>query len=200
MNTDDKTTKTGQPLQSKPFAALPTLIPAFENGAFTGGAYKAELVLLRGVEGGARLHVWFGHDQRPHNHPWKWIDCKVLCGGYSAVEYTPNGSGSYNERRVELNAGDPEHRLNHETHHQIVEIKPGTVTVMSFGPTIGDGKQWGNLVKTDEGFRYEANTMQPGFLDALRHLNPHLRPEGWNDPYAEMPVPNVQELMAAAGL
>lgn len=196
------TTKTGQPLQARPFTSKPpTLIPSFQEGVFTGRAYKAEVVLMRSPDGGARQHVWFEADPRPHNHPWKYIDCKVLHGEYTAVEYRPDGNGGYTEHEVTLRAGDPEHRVNYETHHQVTKVAPGTVTVMSFGPIIGDGKQWGNLVKDGETYRYEPNSSPPGFLDALRHLNPHMpRPEGWVDPYAHMPVPDVQELMASAGI
>ena len=125
------TTKTGQALQVRPFVSSSTLIPAFENGVFTGLPYKAELVLFRGANGGARQHVWFQADPRPHNHPWAWIDCKVLVGKYTSVEYIPNDAGSYDERTITLNAGDPEHRLVYEAHHQVVLVEPGTISVMS---------------------------------------------------------------------
>ncbi|HET7505057.1 MAG TPA: hypothetical protein VFK02_28760 [Kofleriaceae bacterium] len=194
------TTRTGQALQVRPFASRPTLIPQLVNGEFTGKPYKAELVLLRGMEGGGRLHVWFTPDPRPHNHPWSWIGCKVLSGRYVSTEYVPDGAGGYTVRTVTLSAGDPEHRVDHHTHHQVFEVEPGTVSVMTFGPVIGDGKQWGNLVETAGGYRVEPSCVPSSFLDALRHLNPHVRPDGWADPYAHLPVPDVDELMAAAGL
>ena len=195
------TTKTGQRLLAPAFSSTPTLIPCFREGKFTGRAYKAELVLLRSTEGGARQHVWFEPDPRVHNHPWEFIDCKVLWGRYVAVEYRPNGSGGYDEVSVELRAGDPEHRLTHGSFHQVREVTPGTVSVMSFGPVVVDGKRWGHLVGSKEdGWQYEPNTMQPGFLDALRHLNPHMRPAAdWLDPFSEYPVPTVQELVTGGG-
>jgi len=190
-------TKTGQKLQVSPFASVPTLIPSFSEGAFAGRAYKAELVLLRSADGGARQHVWFEPDPRIHNHPWEYIDCKVVWGRYVAIEYRPNGNGGYVETTLELRAGDAEHRVSHDTHHQVLEVLPGTVSLMTFGPVVGDGKQWGHLVGgKDEGWKYEANTTPEGFLDALRHLNPHMRPAGWVDPYAALPCYTVQELMA----
>lgn len=199
------TTKTGQALQARPFTSQVTLIPAFHDGAFTGRPYKAEQVLLRSPAGGARLHVWFEADPRPHNHPWEWIACKVLHGFYQAVEYVPDPTAlspqpRYSEHAVDIKVGDPEHWLSHDMFHQVVSVEPGTVSVMSFGPIIGDGKQWGNLVKEGASYRYEPNSLQPGFLDALRHLNPHMRPPEWVDPYAAMPIPDVQALMAEAGL
>lgn len=193
-------TKTGQALQVKPFVSKPTLIPEFVSNEFTGKAYKAELNLMRSLEGGARLHVWFGPDRRPHNHPWRYIVCKVIHGGYTAIEYVPDGTGGYTERIVRLRAGDPEHRVEHETHHQVLEVEPGTVSTMCFGPVIADGKQWGNLVKDGDSFRYEPNSSPAGFLDAMRHLNPHMRPEGWVDPYAHIPVVDVNESIASVGL
>jgi hypothetical protein len=148
--------------------------------------------------GGARLHVWFEPDPRPHNHPWKEIDCKIVHGSYRSVEYHPSTDGQYAARDVVLRAGAVEHRLDHEVFHQVVSVEPGTVSVMTFGPVIGDGKQWGHLVKDGSSYRYEPNTLQPGFLDALRHLNPHMRPSDWVDPYAAMPIPDVQDLMEKA--
>jgi hypothetical protein len=124
----------------------------------------------------------------------------VLRGSYTAVEYVPDGNGGYTERQVTLAGGDAEHRVEYETHHQVVEVEPGTVTLMSFGSVVGDGKQWGNLVKEGDAYRYEPNSSPPGFLDALRHLNPHMRPDGWVDPYADMPVPDINELMTSVGL
>lgn len=192
------TTKTGQKLQSLPFTSVPTLIPSFSEGKFTGRAYKAEMVLLRSPEGGARQHVWIEPDPRPHNHPWEYIDCKVVWGSYRAVEYRPNASGGYDESLVVLRAGDPEHRLTHDAFHQVIEVMPGTVSLMTFGPIVGDGKQWGHLVGNKEaGWWQEPNTTPPGFLDALRHLNPHMRPADWVDPYAAMPLETVHELVAS---
>jgi hypothetical protein len=197
------TTTSGQPLQMRPFTTKPTLIPQLgEDGKWNGNIVKIEQVLLRGLEGGARLHVWMGPDPRPHNHPWEWIDCKVLRGRYTADEYERTEYDNYKESKVTLSAGDSEHRVKHDTHHQITNVEPGTITVMSFGPIVGDGKQWGHLVKTDEvGYQVMPATSTMGdFLNALRHCNPHMRPADWVDPYAEMSVPNVDDLMASVGL
>lgn len=207
-------TKSGQPLFARPFSSKVTLIPSLVNGVFTGRPYKAELVLARSLMGGARQHVWFEPDPRPHNHPWQYIDCKVIHGRYTAIEYTPvmkdeggldfeysPQTSLYEERIVVLCAGDAEHRLVHECYHQVVKVLPGTITVMSFGPVVGDGKRWGNLVRVSGNrYRHEPNSTSSDFLNALRHLNPHMRPDGWVDPYEHIPVPDVQELMAAVGL
>lgn len=195
------TNTSGQPLQTRPFTTKPTIIPQLgPDGRWNSKVVKIELVLLRGLDGGARQHLWIGPDPRPHNHPWEWIDCKVLRGGYTAVEYLPDGNGGYTETTIILRAGDPEHRVDYNTHHQIVEVEPGSITLMSFGPIVGDGRQWGHLVKKGDSYAYEPAQPMGSFVDALRHCNPHLRPEGWVDPYADMPVPDLQELMTAVGL
>lgn len=195
------TTKTGQALHARPFASKVTLIPHFVNGEFTGKPYKAELVLFRSSDAGARLHVWFAADPRPHNHPWEHITCKVLHGSYTAVEYFDTAKpDEFNVHEVTLNADSDEHSLNHDSFHQVVKVEPGTISVMSFGATVGDGKQWGNLIVGEGKYKYEPNSLQPGFLDALRHLNPHMRPADWVDPYAHLPAVDVNELMAETGL
>lgn len=196
------TTTSGQPLQSRPFSMKPIIIPQFVNGKFTGKVCKIEMVLLRSLDGGARQHVWLAPDIRPHNHPWEFIDCKVLYGGgYTATEWIPNDDGTYTERVTTLRPGDPEHRVTHKEYHQITEVVPGTVTVMTFGPVVGDGRQWGHLVKDADGnWAHDSNTNQEGYLDAMRHFNPHMQPAGWVDPYAHLPVPTVEELLASVGL
>lgn len=197
------TTTSGAPLQTRPFTTKPTLIPQLgPDGRWNGKIVKIELVLLRGLGGGAREHLWIQPDPRPHNHPWAWIDCKILRGSYKAIEYRPDGDGSYTEHEVTLRAGDPEHRVCYDTHHQIVEVEPGSISVMSFGPIIGDGKQWGHLVKNGDGtYSYDPATNTSGdFVNALRHCNPHMRPADWVDPYVDMPVPNIDDLMATVGL
>lgn len=197
------TTTSGAPLQTRPFISRPTLIPQLgPDGRWNGNIVKIEQVLLRGLDGGARLHMWIGPDPRPHNHPWEWIDCKILRGGYCAVEYIPDGKGSYTEQELNLSAGDSEHRVEYLTHHQITGVQPGTISVMSFGPVVGDGKQWGHLVKNEDGtYRYDPATNTSGdFVNALRHCNPHMRPADWTDPYGDLPVPDINELMANVGL
>ena len=196
------TTTSGASLQQRPFSTRPTIIPQFVNNQFTGRACKIELVLMRSLEGGARQHVWLAPDQRPHNHPWDSIDCKVIYGGgYTATEWLPNGDGTFREVTTTLRAGDPEHRLLHGAYHQITEVVPGTVTVMTFGPVVGDGKQWGNLVPDGNGgWVHDSNINQDGFMDALRHFNPHMAPAGWVDPYASTPAPTLEELLASVGL
>lgn len=42
-----------------------------------------------------------------------------------------------------------------------------------------------------------------GFLPALQHLNPHLRPKNdpnWIDVYADMPTPTLDEVLKSVGL
>lgn len=73
------TTTSGGPLQSRPFSMKPTLIPQLDSaGTWTGKVVKIEQVLLRGYDGGARLHLWIEPDPRPHNHPWEWIELRDL--------------------------------------------------------------------------------------------------------------------------
>lgn len=205
------TTKTGQKPVG-PFKSLPTMIPQFVDGQFTGKPYKIELVLLRGNGkgkngGGARKHVWLFPDPRLHNHPWKEIFCKAVYGWYTAKECVRNDQGGYTEREITLSAGDPEHIVPHDVFHQVIRVMPGTITIMTFNELVDGPGNWGNLMKDDdEGWYIDQNTNQPGFLDAIWHLNPHMRPvakEGeapWVDPYAEMPVPDLAELLASVGL
>jgi hypothetical protein len=195
------TTKTGQAQTVRAFSGVPTMIPQFVDGMFTGQPYKVEQVLYRDADGGARQHLWLAPDARPHNHPQQWIACACLHGWYRAIEYHRIGEGEYQERHVTLRSGTPEHLVEHDVYHQIVEVFPGTVTVMRYGPTIGDGKDWANLiVRTSprQPYTVDRNTNQPGFLDALRHLNPYMRPSGWVDPYCAMIVPTIDSLFAAA--
>jgi hypothetical protein len=195
------TNTSGHLLLQKPFLTRPTVIPQFLDNKWTGKVFKIEQVLARSLDGGAKQHVWLAPDPRPHNHPWAWIDCKILRGSYTAMEYIPNGDGTFTEVTVTLRAGDPEHRLVHGAYHQIVEVEPGTITVMSFGPIVGDGRQWGNLVKNAEGvWVHDSNINIDGYLDVMRHFNPHLQPAGWVDPYAHLPVPTLEELLATVGL
>lgn len=199
------TTSTGQALLSLPFMSMPLLIPSFDaGGEFTGEPYKAELVLARSHLGGARMHVWFKPDPRPHNHPWALISSRVIHGWYRSIEHrpiplderTPVPEHQFSEHHVVLREGDDEHIVRYTTYHQLVEIMPGTVSLMSFGPVVGDGKQWGHLVRAADGtMKHEPNVPNPKFLDAMRHLNPHTRPEGWVDPYASFPTVSLQDLI-----
>jgi hypothetical protein len=150
-------------------------------------SHRQERRCSSAVSTGARQHLWLIADPRPHNHPWEWIDCKVLRGSYKAIEYIQDDKGDFIERAIVLHAGDPEHRLLHGEHHQVIEVEPGTISVMSFGYVVGDGKQWGHLRVEDGVYIYELAQPMGGFVDALWHCNPHLRKEGWVDPYADQP-------------
>ncbi len=215
------TTKTGQPLITAPFAAQPILIPEFRAGKFTGMPYKIERVLRRGdpetdeggdpetEEGGAREHLWFAPDLRPHNHPWTRIWCKVLHGWYRANEWRDiDGAGQWDDRIVTLRAGDPEHVVDHDTYHAVIEVMPGTHTVMTFGAATGEGamrgRDWNHLEVPENGdgmgFHIVSPAVDGEFMDAYRHLNPSVkRPEGWVDRYAHMPVPTIESLIAGLG-
>ena len=193
-------TVTGQSLQTRPFKSSVVLIPQILiGGIFTGLPYKAELVLMRGELGGARQHVWFAPDPRPHNHPWEYIDCKIIKGQYTSKEYVTNND-TFDHKIVQLHEGDPEHRVLHSTYHQVYSVTPGTISIMSFGKTIGDGQQWGHLTDNNGVHSTYPNTPDPVFLNALRHLNPSIRPIGWEDPFDNMPVPSIDELMNDCGL
>lgn len=163
------------------------------DGRWSGDIIKIEQVLVRGLDGGARLHVWLGPDPRPHNHPWEWINCKVIRGSYTAIEYIPH-NGTYVEATEVLSVGEPEHCVEHDIYHQIVKVEPGTISIMTFGPVVGDGKQWGHLKKQGKR-KYTVELAQPdsAFVDALRHCNPHLRPAGWVNPYEGECVPTLAD-------
>lgn len=196
------TTLTGAPLQSRPFSSLPTLIPHLgPDGRWSGGIVKVEQVLLRSPEGGARAHLWIQPDLRPHNHPWRRITCRVIRGSYRAREWLPFTFGDYREQVIELTPESHEHSVDHATYHQVEEVRPGTVSIMSFGAIVGDGKQWGQLALKPSGRHVPEPAMQvDGFVDALRHCNPHLRPGGWTDPYADQRVPTLDEVLASVGM
>lgn len=203
------TTTSGAPLHTSAFNSKPTIIPrTSSDGLWYGQFVKIEQVLFRSPKGGSRLHYWLGSDMRIHNHPWDWITCKIVRGAYEAEEYKPclveahEGTHEslvtrWERSRKSLLEGSDEHKVQHEVYHQITRVVPGTISVMTFGPVVGDGQQWGHLVAGEAGeLRYEQAQPMGKFVDALRHCNPHLRPEGWVDPYEEFPVPDVASLVA----
>lgn len=212
----ENTTKTGMPLRVRPFSAMPTMIPEFIDGEFTGNPYRIEGVLVRadgkpetdedpGDGGGARMHVWLAPDRRTHNHPWRRIYCKVVRGWYTARESRLGSEADiWIDTTTTLRAGDPEHVVDHDTYHEVVEVEPGTVSIMTFGPVVGSASNWGHLIApTDErpSRWHDSDTNQPGFRDALLHLNPHMkRPSDWVDPYAHMAAPCIDDVLTSVGL
>lgn len=194
-----KLTSAGLSMSVAPFAGLPTFIPHIEeDGAFRGGVYKVEQTLFRGPEGGARVHLWLKPDPRMHNHPWSSITCHLLRGWYEAEEIRPIwGSivpADAQPIRVRMMRSSHPHLLLHQDYHRVVQVEPGTISLMEFGPEVGDGKQWSNL-ELIEGVWTKTRTTPPAFLDALRHLNPRVRPADWRDPYESLPIPTVQDLL-----
>lgn len=197
------TTTSGQSLITSPFSSKPTIIPQFLDNKFTGKCYKIEQVLYRDLNGGAKQHIWFNPDPRPHNHPWEWIECKVIRGWYKADEWLDDEYETFSINTLTLSFGETR-RLYHSDYHQITEVEPGTVSIMSFGPVVGDGKQWGHLKKDETSGKWvhDSNTNQEGFIDALWHMNPHMiKNPSWVDPYKDVfPVQSVEELLKSVGL
>lgn len=185
------------------------------GGVFTGRPFRADQVLYRDARGGARLHVWFGSDDRIHNHPWEWIECKVIRGSYYSEEYRREpGKAYYDYERLPRRSlpQDPSYRIGHDVFHRVISVAPRTVSVMVFGPQVNDGKQWGHLVNVKPTFQdsavyfadYECSSENPefpAFLDAMRYLNPHMRPPGWACPaYAHgEPERTLTEWLREAG-
>lgn len=197
------TTTSGQSLIANPFSSKPTIIPQFLDNKFTGKPYKIEQVLYRDLNGGAKQHVWFNPDPRPHNHPWEWIECRVLRGSYKADEWIEDYFDRFEELSLTLNAGEAR-TLYQDDYHQITEVEPGTISIMSFGPVVGDGKQWGHLKQDENGkWVHDSNTNQEGFIDALWHMNPHMvKNPCWVDPYKDVfgETLSVEELLRSVGL
>lgn len=183
-------TSAGLPTTIQPFEGQITLIPHLVDDEFHGEVYKVEQVIFRDERGGARLHLWFQPDPRMHSHPWAWIDCRVIRGSYMSHVLNPV-SGEMSD--VVVRPGAPT-RLEGHMFHQIHTVEPGTLSLMEFGPQIGDGKGWSNI-RLVNGVWKNYPTTPDSFLSALRHLNPRLRPEAWQDPYAHYPVPSVADLL-----
>lgn len=223
MSTKTMSTKTstGAATRIRPFSAVPTMIPEFSNGVFTGRVYKVERKLFYNGIMGAREHLWLLADPRIHSHPWTKIRCVVMNGWYKAKEYSPDENGKYVVTEVFLQAGDAPHDVPENTFHQVYEVLPGTVSMMFFTEEVEGGpSDWGHLIP--DGYRYEkvVNTPsvpgQPGFFAALQHLNPHLRPrlkdpEGrvypsgvvdphWVDVYQHMSVPTLDQILKSVDL
>lgn len=201
-------TSTGAPTRIRPFLGIPTMVPEFVDGEFTGGIYKVEEKFFYDGVHGLRIHAWIKADPRIHNHPWEQIHCTVIRGGYTAKEYRRYDDCNYREDTVILKVGDT-HTVPHDVFHQVVDVFPGTITLMRFTREVRNGPgDWGHLTLDPVGgfstYTQAANAPLvdgKGFLPALQHLNPHLRPKtDWVDVYAEFPVPTLDEVLKSVGL
>lgn len=191
-----------------PLTGQPVLLPYIRpDGTFENEVYKVEQVIFRSASRGARLHLWLMPDPRMHNHPWEWIDCRILKGKYTAEEIKMSPGADEDGvmtptsklRKVILDEDTPRsHIVEYDTYHRVVKVEPGTVSLMEFGPEVGDGKQWHNAEQDDAGTWRRTKTTPPIFLGALRHLNPRLRPADWKDPFAHFSIPTIEELLGKA--
>lgn len=177
-------TTSGHSAIFKPFSGLPTLIPALNNGKFEGKVLKVERTGYRNELGGVKEHLWFMPDPHLHNHPWEFISCSVIHGWYRATEYHPNGTGGFHKYEKIMRTGDPAHIVPHDVYHQVDEVAKDTFSVMTFGPVAGDLANWKYLNPNSDGtFTEESPVPSAEYLNALRHLNPHVRPDGWVTPF-----------------
>ena len=197
-------TTAGLPVNILPLTGQPVLLPYIRpDGTFENEVYKVEQPIFRNTSRGARLHLWLMPDPRMHNHPWEWIDCRILKGKYTAEEIdmlpvagedgvmTPSSP----LRKATLDDDSRSRIVEYNTYHRVVKVEPGTVSLMEFGPEVGDGKQWFNAEQDESGTWRRTKTTPPIFLGALRHLNPRLRPADWKDPFAYFSVPTIEELL-----
>lgn len=144
-------------LKTVPFlGGKPLHIPAPD-----GTAYKSELTLFRDAEETVKLVFWYAPDPRPtpHTHPWPFAS-RILHGGYKEERYSL--SGQYLESRV-YRAGDVNICPMHAP-HRVVEVLPGTVTLMECGQDSGAWHEVvnGDLVEPDStAFREHFGKMNP---------------------------------------
>lgn len=147
-----------------------TLIP----DEITGAPYKAELTLAKTAGMTAKLNLWLLPDRRggeaskPHNHPWDFVsqsldgllvEDRVVRGDDGELVY---------QHGVEHPVGDL-NRVGREVYHEVVDVRPGSLTLMLCGPGMGP---WGYL---DADGNFTPAELPAGFNKRLRALNPHQR-------------------------
>jgi hypothetical protein len=158
------------PLTWETFASRQwTLVP----DEITGEPYKAELRLTKTNAQTVFLNRWFTPDRRggeavrPHNHPWDFVSA-TLAGLLVEDRVVRLDGDLVHTSGVEHGVGDL-NRVGRETFHEIIDVQPGSLTLMMCGPGMN---HWGYL---DAEGQYTKATLPNGFMNRLRELNPHQR-------------------------
>lgn len=160
-----------------------------------GRPSKAELTLFtpkKNLQAGRTLlNVWLAPDIRrpgmawPHGHPADFDSQIVYGGGYTEMRYGRNASGVWSAEHT--------YRLGQcnlfpvDLFHEVVDVAPGTVSIMRWDRVVRPGG-WGNLhVVTGE---FTLTRPDPVFRAMLRALNPQ-HPGRWaaNEAPAVLPEP-----------
>jgi hypothetical protein len=144
-----------------------TLVP----DELTGATYKAELTLSKTTGQTVKINYWLlpdrrgGEQSRPHNHPWDFHS--VTLDGLLVEDRVQRVDGTLvHTPAVEHRVGDV-NRVGRETYHEVIDVRPGSLTLMLCGPGMSD---WGYL--DDDGVFTKAE-LPAGFMARLRELNPH---------------------------
>ncbi|MFD0884878.1 hypothetical protein ACFQ08_09995 [Streptosporangium algeriense] len=142
----------------------------------TGLPYKAELTVREHPAGTLRrVNVWYGPDRRggarpqPHSHPWPF-EARILTGGYAEDRYAL-ADDQVNATLGVIHASGATNDIPRDLYHEVVDVEPGTLTLM-VATARGVRGGWGYLC-VDSGTVTPALAPTPGFLAALRDLNPH---------------------------
>lgn len=136
---------TTQPL----LGALPFLVPNEKGTA----PFKVELTLFRDPKiGTLKFNVWYEDDDRtPHNHPWGEFWAQCFWGGYTEERWWFDDNGARHDETVEIRAGDVNH-VPAGVYHRVVNVTPGTLTMMLTTASLGEDNPWGYL-EPDNGDR-----------------------------------------------
>ena len=170
--TETRTTTTG----GLALTAAKLVTPPIHIPNETGGSYKTELVLERDPKKGTVKILWWHEDDprpEPHNHPWDFTS-DILGGGYTELRYWI-GPGNVVLRETKTYRVGDRNVLPRTIYHVVTNVLPGTVTRLICGEAT-PGNKWGYL-NIETGVHTEAEA-DPGFIDKLRALNPHLRQKG----------------------
>lgn len=110
---------------------------------YVGKLFNTTFYLHRFVSSDSERHV--------HNHPWTWGRALVLTGGYEQDEVCDlcpdlNTYGALTRvKKIRFY-----NKVNHNTFHRILSVKPDTWTLFFHGPRLqidGQDKGWGFLEK-----------------------------------------------------
>jgi hypothetical protein len=189
---DGRTTSAGLSVHAPVLGTAPTHVPIVGLDA----AVRTQVVLHDDpATGTTKLHFWHAPDvMPPHDHPWSGefddfgpvqiaFVATILRGGYLEERYTPRTTILHDGvcavpdvvyERSERRYGRGEiNVMPYGVFHKLLEVEPGTVTLMQTAPRTADGR-W---------FFFDPVTGQkrdpdkdPAFIGALRAINPHLMP------------------------
>ncbi len=177
----------GLPMNTTVQATCPIHIPSL----ITSLPYKTEIrefFLPEGVEmvlkpeeetfiiSEIKRNFWHGEDDRMHNHPWKFFLTQIISGGYTEIR-GQKVNGEFDAIRCKLKEGDW-NIVYHDTFHKVVNVQPGTKTIMYCGPRVGQDEdkepgEWGYLDMNGEYFKAEKDMR---FLELFWQFNPFMRP------------------------